>query len=155
MPSSHVTGAQSVAPGPRRAIGVASLVGELTNLKPSRPGSHIHQRLTSWFSRGVIRRNRPPREPIVTLQPRAQPVQTDSVKSMNQTRLSNRKSFDVSAPTGQRSMMFMAYGVVNSPRDVMITSSWSLRLPMESSCDRVTSSVKRTQRVHLMHRSMS
>ncbi len=102
-----------------------------------------------------MRRKRPPRPPIVTLHPLAQPVQTDSVKSMNHTRWRKRNWVDVSAPTGHRSMMFMAYGVANSPLEVMMTSSWSLRAPIDSSWVAVISSVNRTQRVHLMQRSPS
>ncbi len=45
----------------------------------------------------------PSREPTVTLQPVAQEVQTLGVSLRNQTRILKRKSFEVSAPTGQRS----------------------------------------------------
>ena len=43
---------------------------------------------------------------MMMLQPVAQLVQTLLVSFRNQTRILNRKSFDVSAPTGQMSTVF-------------------------------------------------
>ena len=74
-----------------------------TKWKSSRPWSHIQVEFTSLFSRGDWRKTSFSREPISVLQPRPHLVQMLLVSLRNHTRIWKRKSFAVSAPTGQMS----------------------------------------------------
>ena len=80
--------------------------GRWMYLKPSRPWSHIQLPFTASLSRGVSRWTVSPRAPMTMLQPVAQCGQTLRVSLRNQARMRKRKSFEVSAPTGQRSTIF-------------------------------------------------
>ena len=93
---------------------------------------------------------------IWTVQPRAQPGQTDGVGSRYQTRALYRNGRDSSAPTGQRSMTLSEYGSASSGRSSAArTSDVSPRCVMPSAFDFDISRVKRTQREHRMQRSLS
>ena len=61
----------------------------------------IQERLTSGLRRGRRRCTSPSRSSTKTLQPVEQPGQTARCSFRNQTRIWKRKSFEVSAPTGQ------------------------------------------------------
>jgi hypothetical protein len=93
---------------------------------------------------------------IWTVQPRAQPGQTEGVGLRYQTRALYRNGFDNSAPTGQRSMMLSEYGSASSGRSSAArTSEVSPRWTMPSAFDLEISRVKRTQREQRMQRSLS
>ena len=73
----------------------------------------------------------------------------------NQTRERKRNSRSVSAPTGQRSTTLPEYGLSSGLPGKTPISSRTPRSNIASSPVFGTSSQKRMQRVHLMHRSQS
>jgi len=88
------------------------------------------------------------------LQPWEQFGQIEGVWSRSHARALWRKSFETSAPTGQMSTMFPEKGEPSTPssKKVSITE----RLPRSTTVSRgswATSFMKRTQRVHMTHRS--
>ena len=89
------------------------------------------------------------------LQPVAQPWHTDGVASSSHARMVKRKSFAVSAPTGQTSTVLIEYGLSSCSPGAVVSSSWSPRKRISSSCSPATSSHTRMQRVHRMQRSAS
>ena len=79
---------------------------------------------------------------------------TDCVWSRSQARALCRKSFETSAPTGQMSTTLPANDAPSSPRSKKV--SITARLPRSTTVSResrATSSMKRTQRVHITQRS--
>ena len=87
------------------------------------------------------------------LQPVAQPLQTLGVASSSHARIVNRKSFEVSAPTGQTSTVLSEYGLSScSPgrrgQHLVIAAVGELELVLPA-----TSSQVRMQREHRMQRS--
>ena len=90
------------------------------------------------------------------MQPRSQPGQTDGVGFRYQTRALYWNDFDSSAPTGQRSMTLSEYASrSNAPSPDGRISEWSPRDSMPRPFESDTSRVKRTQREHMMQRSLS
>ena len=73
--------------------------------KPKRPLSHSHPSSTSWLSRASTRATCSSRTVNFTLHWLGQSVQTEPASSMSQGRARKRYSSEVSAPTGQSSMM--------------------------------------------------
>ena len=67
--------------------------------------SEIHSSFTSSFSRGRMRSTSPARASTRMLLPTASMTSTDSVFDSSHDRATNAYGFEVSAPTGQRSMM--------------------------------------------------
>ena len=57
------------------------------------------------------------------LQPVAQPVQTDGVAYSSQARIAKRKSFAVSAPTGQTSTVLSEYGLSSCCPGAVVSTS--------------------------------
>src|SRR6185503_11594969 len=92
---------------------------------------------------------------MVMLHPREHDGQTELVFVRNHARLWKRNSLAVSAPTGQRSTTLPEYGLSSRVPGASPISSLLPRPKMPSSCDLETSSVNRTHRLHMMHRSAS
>src|SRR5436853_6379632 len=89
------------------------------------------------------------------LQPLAQPVQIEGDLFRYQTRLVKRKSRFKSAPTGQMSTVFPEYLESSGCPGKVVMSDQVPRLSTPSCGSFATSSMKRTQRVHMMQRSAS
>ncbi len=89
------------------------------------------------------------------LQPVAQPGQTDGVVYSSQARIAKRKSFAVSAPTGQTSTVLSEYGLSSLCPGAVVSTSRSPRWAISSWWVCATSSHTRMQRVHRMQRSWS
>ena len=89
------------------------------------------------------------------LQPISQPSQTERVLSSHHTRLRNRNSFVVSAPTGQTSAAQAERSLSSAWPSCVQTNVWPPRSTNASSPVSVISSQKRMQRVHWMQRVMS
>ena len=108
--------------------------------------------LTSSLERGRSRMTELSRVSMMMLHPCEQPLQTEAARSSSQARALLRKSFETSAPTGQRSTTLIDHGCVRSlPSALPITarSPRSLTLSTESFA---TSSMNRTHRVQRMQR---
>ncbi len=88
------------------------------------------------------------------LQPTSQPVQIDGFLSRYQTRSANRNRVEVSAPTGQMSTTQVESGLSSGLPGKVPISAWEPRSKKPSSLVLAISSVKRTHRVHWMHRFM-
>ena len=88
----------------------------------------------------------------IMLQPCVQFGQTDAVRSSSQARALFRKSFESSAPTGQRSMTLPAHGCVRSLPSNLPMSARSPRSLTLSTGSCATSSMNRTHRVQRMQR---
>jgi hypothetical protein len=67
--------------------------------------SEIHSSLTASWTRGSTRKTCGPRESTLMLLPTASMTSMDSVFTSSQGRATNAYGFEVSAPTGHRSMM--------------------------------------------------
>jgi hypothetical protein len=91
---------------------------------------------------------------MVMLHPTSQPVQIDGFLSRYQTRSAKRKRVEVRAPTGQTSTTQVASGLLSSFPGKVPISARAPRLKKPSSPVPAISWVKRTQRVHWMHRFM-
>src|SRR4051812_28003231 len=89
------------------------------------------------------------------LHPVAHSEQTLSVVFRYQTRCVYRKSFDPSAPTGQRSTTFPASLFSSGRPGKTSISSWCPRPVTVSSAVPEISRVNRTHRVHMMQRSVN
>ncbi len=112
--------------------------------------------LTFWRGSSALSFHSGLRCQICTVQPRAQPGQTEGVGLRYQTRALYRNGRESSAPTGQRSMTLSEYGSASSGRSSAArTSDASPRCMMPSAFDFDISRVKRTQREHRMQRSLS
>src|SRR3954453_12713271 len=90
-----------------------------------------------------------------TEQPVEQLGQTDGVVLRNQTRCVYRKSLLPKAPTGQRSTTLPESLFSSGCPGKMSISEWSPRLMTVNSAVPATSRVKRTQREHMMQRSVN
>ena len=86
------------------------------------------------------------------LQPRAHPPQTESLRSIFQTRASNLKSSEISAPTGQISTVFPAMALSMGMPGKTSTTERSPRSTTHSSPVPLISSQNRTHRVQTMQR---
>src|SRR5919109_2438682 len=89
------------------------------------------------------------------LQPFAQPVHTLGDLLTNQTRLVKRKSRLSSAPTGQMSTVLPEYFESRGCPGNVAMSEYVPRCTTASCGSLAISSMKRTQRVHMMQRSAS
>src|SRR3972149_9652907 len=86
-------------------------------------------------------------------QPTAQPGQIEGVPFSSQTRRLNKKSLSSSEPTGQISTTFPCKGLSSGRPGNTSISVREPRLTIHNSCVPDISSVSRTQRVHITHRS--
>ncbi len=111
--------------------------------------------LTSSFSKGSTRLTTSCLVWTIRLAPRESCGLTDLRRESSQVRAAKRKGFEVSAPTGQRSMMLpeSSESTVFSMKGMI--SACSPRKAWPSSISPAISVVKRTQRVQLMQRVMS
>ncbi|MBV6407478.1 MAG: hypothetical protein EFKGCFLK_01040 [Rhodocyclaceae bacterium] len=111
--------------------------------------------LTSSFSSGRTRRTRSCLTWTIRLAPRPSCGLTDFRRDSSQVRAAKRKGFEVSAPTGQRSMTLpdSSESTVFSMKGMI--SACSPRKAWPISCQPAISCVKRTQRVQWMQRVMS
>ena len=89
------------------------------------------------------------------LQPISQPSQTDFALSSHQTRLRNRNSFVVRAPTGQTSAAQADQSLSSALPSCVQTNAWPPRSISDSSPVPEISLQNRMQRVHWMQRVMS
>ncbi len=89
------------------------------------------------------------------MQPLLQPVQIDGPLSTNQTRDWKRKSRFKSAPTGQTSTVLPEYFESSGCPGKVAMSECDPRSTTASCGSCAISSMKRTQRVHMMQRSAS
>src|SRR5690242_18406841 len=89
------------------------------------------------------------------LHPVEQFGQTLAVSFRYQTRCVYRKSFEHRAPTGQRSTTLPESLFSSGWPGKMSISEWSPRLTIVSSACPLISRVKRTQREHMMQRSVN
>ena len=96
-----------------------------------------------------------PRLSAYTLQPLAQPVQMAGDLFTNQTRDWKRKSRFRSAPTGQMSTVLPLYLLSSGCPGNVAISECEPRSTTASCGSLAISSMKRTQRVHIMQRSAS
>ena len=89
------------------------------------------------------------------MHPTSQPVQIDEVLSSHQTRLRNRNSFVVRAPTGQTSAAQADHSLSSGRPSWVQTIACPPRSCSDSSPEPAISLQKRMQRVQWMHRVMS
>ncbi len=89
------------------------------------------------------------------LQPISQPSQIERVLFSHQTRLRNRNSLTVRAPTGQTSAAQAERSFARGFPSCVQTNVWPPRSTKESSPVPLISWQKRMQRVHWMQRVMS
>mmetsp|Transcript_14486 Transcript_14486/g.24550 ORF Transcript_14486/g.24550 Transcript_14486/m.24550 type:complete len:233 (+) Transcript_14486:1671-2369(+) len=127
-------------------------------LRPSywnRALSEIHSSLTSSLRRGVTRITSVPLESTRMLQPKASETSTDSVSFSSHGRAVKAYGLEVSAPTGQRSIILADILLVNSLLTYVPTSVSRPRPVVPRSSTPATSLAKRTQRVQWMQRVMT
>ena len=117
--------------------------------------SEIQHSLTASFSSGSTRMTRPFFTCTMRLLPSASCGDTDLRRESSQVRAAYRNGFDVSAPTGQMSIMLpdSSDSTVRPTNDTI--SECSPRPIMPSSITPAISWPKRTQRVHWMQRVIS
>mmetsp|Transcript_256 Transcript_256/g.543 ORF Transcript_256/g.543 Transcript_256/m.543 type:complete len:220 (-) Transcript_256:555-1214(-) len=127
-------------------------------LRPSyekRPRSPIHSSFTDSLRRGTIRITSCPLASTRMDAPMPSVASTDSVGRSSHERAVNAYGFDVSAPTGQRSITFPLISLVSAFSRYVPISALPPRPVTPRSCTPATSVAKRTQRVQWMHRVMT
>ncbi len=100
--SSHVAGCKVPS---RRTIGWAKRLGLSTHSRPKRSRSEIQHSLIASLSRGMTRTKVSLRWPTKMLVPQPSTIEIVGVFFSSQTRARKRNAREVSAPTGQISMV--------------------------------------------------
>ena len=133
-------------------------VSSLWRFSPSyenRALSLIHSSFTPSCRRGTTRITSVPRVSTRMFDPKPSVTSTLSANLSSQARAVNAKGFEVSAPTGHKSMTFPLSSEVSSLLTYVPISAMFPRPVTPRSCTPATSVANRTQRVQWMHRDIT